>query len=186
MDLIVAVDSNWGIGRNDRLLFRIREDHLRFRDMTVGKTVVLGRKTQQTFPGGRPLKNRTNIILTRNPDFEVAQGDAIVCHDLQALFKLLRSTGTGDVYVIGGESIYRQLLPYCERAHVTKIDYSTRADCFFPNLDASPDWVLEDETTHQTSEAEVIDHEGLVSLTYTYCTYRHDQVRDLPGMDHED
>lgn len=149
MNLIVAVDSNWAIGNKDKLLISIPNDHKHFREETTGKVVILGRKTLQTFPQGLPLKNRTNIILSRNQDYSVK--DAVVVHSLEELLEELKQYDSEDVYVIGGESIYRQLLPYCNTAHVTKIDHAYQADTYFPNLDQDPEWEItadSDELTY--------------------------------------
>ena len=149
MNLIVAVDSNWAIGNNDKLLISIPNDHKHFREETTGKVVVLGRKTLQTFPQGLPLKNRTNIILSRDPGYTVK--DATVVHSLEELIEELKQYATEDVYIIGGESVYRQMLPYCDTAHVTKIDHAYQADTYFPNLDQDPRWEItadSDELTY--------------------------------------
>lgn len=149
MNIIVAADSNWAIGNKDKLLISIPNDHKHFREETTGKVVVLGRKTLQTFPQGLPLKNRTNIILSRNPDYTVK--DATVVHSLEELLEELKKYNTEDVYVIGGESVYRLLLPYCDTAHVTKIDHAYQADTYFPDLDQDPDWEItadSDELTY--------------------------------------
>lgn len=118
MDLIVNVTENWGIGCQGRLLVSISADLRRFRQLTEGRVVILGRKTLETFPGGRPLKNRTNIILTTNPDFHAV--GAVAVHSEQALFELLRQYPRESLCVIGGASVYRLLLPYCDTARVTK------------------------------------------------------------------
>ena len=117
MNLIVAADRNWGIGNKGDLLVRIPADHKMFRQETVGKVVVLGRKTMDTFPGGRPLKDRTNIVLTRNPSYQ--NGDAVIVHSVKELLETLKAYDSDDVYIIGGTSVYEQLLPYCDTAHVT-------------------------------------------------------------------
>lgn len=148
MNLIVAVDANWGIGNQGELLVRIPNDHKHFREETTGKVVVLGRKTLQTFPQGLPLKNRTNIILSANPRYEVR--DAVVVHSVEELLEMLKQYESQDVYIIGGESVYRELLPYCDTAHVTKIDHSYQADAFFPNLDAMEDWEITADSEEQT------------------------------------
>ena len=148
MNLIVAVDENWAIGNKDDLLIRIPADHKNFRQETTGKVVVLGRKTLETFPQGLPLKNRTNIIMSTNPAFKVK--DALVVHDLEELLKELEKYDSEDVYIIGGESVYRQMLPYCDVAHVTKIDHAYEADAYFPNLDQSPDWKITADSDEQT------------------------------------
>lgn len=148
MNLIVAVDSNWAIGNKDRLLVSIPNDHKHFREETTGKVVVLGRKTLQTFPQGMPLKNRTNIILSRDKNYEVK--DAVTVHSVEELLEELKKYDTKNVYVIGGESIYRQLLPYCDVAHVTKIDHKYEADTYFPNLDEDPEWEITADSDEQT------------------------------------
>lgn len=119
-----------------------------FRNETIGKVVVLGRKTMDTFPGGLPLAGRTNIVLTRNPEYQVK--DAIVVHSVEELLAELKNYDTKDVYVIGGDSVYSQLLPYCDTAHVTKIDRSYEADTYFPNLDASGEWEITAESDEQS------------------------------------
>lgn len=148
MNLIVAVDNNWAIGNQNELLVSIPNDHKHFREETTGKVVVLGRKTLATFPQGQPLKNRINIILSTNTDFKVK--DAIVVHDLEELQEELKKYRSEDIYIIGGESIYRQMLPYCDVAHVTKIDRSYAADTYFPNLDEMPEWEITADSEEQT------------------------------------
>ncbi len=147
MNLIVAVDANWAIGNRNELLVRIPADHKFFRQETTGKVVVLGRKTLETFPQGFPLKNRTNIILSSRADYRVK--DAIVVHSIEELLKELEQYREEDIYVIGGESIYRQLLPYCNVAHVTKIDRAYEADAYFPNLDEMPEWKITADSEEQ-------------------------------------
>lgn len=148
MNLIVAVDENWAIGNKNELLIRIPADHKNFRQETTGKVVVLGRKTLETFPQGLPLKNRTNIIMSTNPSYQVK--DAVVVHSVEELLEELKQYDTQDVYIVGGESIYRQMLPYCDVAHVTKIDHAYEADAFFPNLDEDPDWQITADSEEQT------------------------------------
>lgn len=140
MNLIVAVDKNWAIGNKGNLLVRIPNDQKMFQQETTGKVVVLGRKTMETFPGGLPLKNRTNIILSRKPDYQVK--GAVVVHGIEELLKECKKYSDEDIYVIGGESIYRELLPYCDVAHVTKIDVAYAADAYCPNLDEEEDWEI--------------------------------------------
>ena len=149
MNLIVAADNNWAIGNKDKLLVSIPNDQNHFREETTGKVVVLGRKTLSTFPQGLPLKNRTNIILSRNPQYTVK--DALVVHSLEELLEELKKYPSEDIYIIGGESIYRQMLPYCDTAHVTKIDHTYQADAYFPDLDKDPEWEItadSDELTY--------------------------------------
>ncbi len=148
MNLIVAVDNHWAIGNKGDLLVRIPNDHKFFREETTGKVVVLGRKTLETFPQGMPLKNRTNIILSSDPDYKVK--GAVIAHSIEGLLKELERYESGDVYIIGGESVYRQMLPYCDVAHVTKIDHKYEADSYFPNLDQMDEWKITADSEEQT------------------------------------
>ena len=124
MNIIVAADKNWGIGRNNELLVSIPADMKMFREETTGKVVVMGRKTLESFPNGLPLKKTTNIVII-------------------------------------GNSIYRQMLPYCDVAHVTKIDFAYEADAYFPDLDEDPDWEVTAESEEQT----------YFDLEYTFVKY---------------
>ena len=133
MNLIVAVDENWAIGNKNSLLVSIPNDQKFFRQETTGKVIVLGRKTLETFPGGLPLKNRTNIILTSDTNYQVK--DAIIVHSIKELLEELKKYSSDDIYIVGGSSVYEQMLPYCDVAHVTKIDHAYVADSYFPNLD---------------------------------------------------
>lgn len=148
MNLIVAVDRNWAIGCKNNLLVRIPADHKNFRRETTGKVVVLGRKTLETFPQGMPLPNRTNIILSTNPSYQVKGADVV--HSKEELLEKLKEYPSEDVYVIGGESVYRMLLPYCDVAHVTKIDHAYEADAYFPNLDEADEWEITADSDEQT------------------------------------
>ncbi|MCM1569989.1 MAG: dihydrofolate reductase [Roseburia sp.] len=148
MNFIVAVDNNWAIGNKNQLLVRIPNDHKHFREETTGKVVVLGRKTLETFPQGLPLKNRTNIILSSNPQYQVK--DAIVVHSIEELLEELKKYREEDIYIIGGDSVYRQLLPYCKVAHVTKIDHAYEADAYFPDLDRDENWEITADSEEQT------------------------------------
>ena len=158
MNLIVAVDQNWAIGKDGDQLVYLSEDLKRFKALTLGHPVIFGRKTLATFPGGRPLKGRENLILSTNPAFTVenAQGFSNVESLLQA--------APADSFVIGGESVYRALLPYCDTAYVTKIDHAFPADRYFPDLDADPAWALD-----ESQPREVLEQEG---LTFCYLMYR--------------
>lgn len=148
MNVIVAVDNNWAIGNKNELLIRIPNDHKHFREETTGKVVVLGRKTLETFPQGLPLKNRTNIILSKDKNYQVK--DAIIVHSIEELLEELKKYNEEDVYIIGGDSVYRQMLPYCDVAHITKIDHEYEADAYFPNLDADEEWEITAESDEQT------------------------------------
>ena len=160
MNLIVAVDKNWAIGKGNQLLVSIPQDMKFFRETTIGKVVVMGRKTLETFPGGQPLKKRVNIVITRDKDYKV--NDAIIVHSVEEALEELKKYDEEDIYVIGGESIYRQMLPYCNLAHVTKINHAYEADTYFPNLDEMDDWEVtgvSDEQTYFNLEYEFVRYE---------------------------
>ena len=148
MNLIAAVDQNWAIGNKNQLLVKIPADQKFFRETTTGKVVVMGRKTLESFSNGLPLKNRTNIVLTRDKNYEVK--DAIVLHSLEDLREELKKYPSEDIYVIGGETIYRQLLDDCDVAHITKIEFAYDADAYFPNLDELPEWKITADSEEQT------------------------------------
>ena len=148
MNLIAAVDKNWAIGRNNKLLVSIPDDMKFFRETTTGKVVVMGRKTLESFPGKKPLKNRVNIVLTSDNSYQV--DGAVIVHDMDELHEELKKYNSQDIYVIGGESIYRQLLDECDVAHITKIDFSYEADAWFPNLDEKEAWVVTADSEEQT------------------------------------
>ena len=148
MNLIAAVDKNWAIGCKNKLLVSIPADMKFFRETTVGKVVVMGRKTLESFPNGMPLKKRTNIVLTHDKTYKVP--DAILVHSMEELHEELKKYPSEDIYVIGGETIYKQLLDECDVAHITKIDYEFEADAYFPNLDELPDWKITQDSEEQT------------------------------------
>ena len=156
MYAIVAADRNWGIGRDGDQLCYIPADLKRFQALTTGHAVVLGRRTLSTFPGGRPLKGRRNLILSRDPAFRPEGAE--VFRDLESLL----AAAPADAFVIGGESVYRALLDACDTAYVTRIDAAWPADSFFPDLDRRADWYV------AGAEAP-LEHEGLV---FRYVTYR--------------
>ena len=140
MNAIVNVDKNWGIGNKGELLISIPADMKMFREETTGNAIVLGRKTMETFPGGKPLPNRDNIVLSRKSDLKIP--GATVVHDRSELMEVLKQYDSNRVYVVGGETIYEQLLPYCDTVHVTKVDRAYEADAHFPNLDQMPEWEI--------------------------------------------
>ena len=148
MNAIVAADRNWGIGNKGALLVRIPNDMKMFRSQTQGKVIVYGRKTLETFPMKQPLAMRTNIVVSSNPDYQVK--DATVVHSIGELLETLKAYPTEDVYIIGGGSIYTQMLPYCDTVHVTKLDYEYEADTWFPDLDNDPDWEVTAQSDEQT------------------------------------
>ena len=148
MNLIAAVDKNWGIGLHNQLLVRIPDDMKRFRQITTEHVVVMGRKTLESFPGGQPLKNRTNIVLTKDRDYQVK--GAICVHNMEELLEELKKYPSEDIYIIGGESIYQQMLHLCDTALITKIDFAYQADVWFPNLDERKEWELTEKSEEQT------------------------------------
>lgn len=159
MNVIAAVDRKWGIGNKRQLLVQIPADQKLFRQETTGKVIILGHRTLGTFPQGMPLAGRTNIILSRDPDFKVKGADVV--HSIEELMEELKAYDSRDVYVVGGESIYQQLLPYCDTAHLTMIDHTYEADAHFPNLETDEEWV-------QTGES---DEQTYFDLAYTFVKY---------------
>lgn len=148
MKAIVCADKNWGIGYQNRLLVSIPSDMKFFRETTTGNVIVMGRKTLESFPNGMPLKNRVNIVMTRDKKYDVK--GAVIVHSEEELMKELEKYDSEKVYVIGGESIYRMMLPHCKQVYVTKVDRAFQADTFFPNLDEMDDWKMTEEGEEQT------------------------------------
>lgn len=159
MDLIVAVDQNWAIGKDGEQLLYLSQDLKRFKALTLGHAVILGRRTLSTFPGGRPLKGRRNLILSTTPGFAPEGGE--VYPSLDALL----AAAPADAFVIGGESVYRALLDRCGTAYVTKILAQYPADRHFPDLDADPRW-------ESVEESELLEENG---VRFRYVTYRRRQ-----------
>lgn len=139
MKAIVLIDENWGIGNDGDQIIYIPGDLKYFRETTMGHPVILGRKTLATFPGGRPLKGRRNLILSRNPEFRLEGAE--VFPSLEALL----AEAPNDSFVIGGASVYEALLDRCDTAYVTKVHGTFTSDCHFPNLDRHPQWRVEEE-----------------------------------------
>lgn len=156
MDAIVAVYSDWGIGDGGTQPVVLKADRAHFRQMTEGNAVIVGRKTLSDFPGGRPLKNRYNIVVTRQ-DIRI-EGAQVVHSTEEALAAAAQHPRC---LVIGGASVYRQFYPHCDRVFLTKIDLAPHSDSFFPNLDADPAWVC-------TDQGEWLEEDG---LRYCFCTY---------------
>jgi dihydrofolate reductase len=148
MNLIVAVDKNWSIGYKNKLLISIPDDMKFFRETTTGNVVVMGKNTLLSFPNGKPLKNRENIVITHDKAFK-AEG-AVVVNSIEEALEEVKKYNTENVYVIGGGSIYEQMLPYVDTAYVTYIDFEYEADTKFPNLDNSKEWKLTEESEEQT------------------------------------
>ena len=167
MKLIAAVDNNWAIGNNNNLLIRIPEDQKFFRKMTTGNVVVLGRRTLSGFPNGLPLKDRVNVVLSANPDFNVKGAEVV--RSLDELKKKLKEYDSDSIFIIGGGMIYNMLFEYCDTAYITKINYKYQADTYFPNLDDNPDWELVEESEEQT----------YFSIEYNYLTYKNNNPKPL-------
>lgn len=160
MQLIVAVDKNWAIGYQNKLLVSIPADMRFFREETANKVLIMGKNTLESFPGGQPLINRVNIVIALEKDYK-AKG-TIVVYSIEEALEEAKKYKSEDIYVIGGASIYKQMLPYCDKAYITKIDFAYQADTYFPNLDEMEDWILSEESEEQT----------YYDLAYTFCTYQ--------------
>ena len=165
MIAIANVTPDWGIGKNGRLLVFIPDDLKRFRRLTQGKNVIYGRKTLATFPDGKPLKNRRNLILSGSRSVKIEGAE--ICHGIEEILEKIKDTPADEVFLIGGARVYAQLLPYCERAYVTKTFTDAPADCFFPDLDALPHW-------EQTDVSALFEENG---IKYQYIDYVNHEVR---------
>lgn len=169
MNIIVNVDKNWAIGKENKLLFPISEDLKNFKRLTINKAVIMGRATLESLPGSKPLKNRKNIVLSRTLN---KNEDFYVCKDIEELKELLNSKDfeelkTEDIFVIGGQTIYRELLDSCDTAIITKVQAEAQnPDAFFPNLDKNPDWFIFEESEKFYQE----------DLEYSFVTYKKKQV----------
>ena len=160
MNLIAAVDRNWAIGKGGDQLVYLRTDLRRFQALTTGHAVILGRKTLSTFPGGRPLKDRRHLVLSRDPDFRPEGAE--VLPTLEALL----SAAPADAFVIGGGSVYAALLDFCDTAYITKLDAAWPADTWLPDLDALPEWQV-------AEEGEELEENG---VRFRYVTYRREEM----------
>jgi dihydrofolate reductase len=155
---ILHADKEWGIGKNNDMMFSLPKDMKFFRETTLGHTVVMGGNTLRSFPNAKPLKNRENIVLSRGQ----VRDDCVIVSDFDALKKAMKERVNSDIYVIGGGVVYKELLPYCEEVLVTKVDAIGGAEVFFPNLDERRDFAL-------IYESEPIDDNG---LTIQFTTYK--------------
>jgi dihydrofolate reductase len=159
MKAIVAVNLNWGIGYDGDLLQFIPEDMKFFKEKTIGNVVVMGRETFDSFPGNKPLKDRVNIVLTRNKSFK--DDRLIICNSVEDTLKELKKYDNDKIFIIGGESIYKQFLPYCNELYVTKVQNKKKADTFFPNIDVMPEWLL-------VEKSEVKEHKDMKYIFTKY------------------
>lgn len=159
MNLIVAVDRNYGIGNNNDLLFNIKQDMQYFKEKTTGKIVVMGDRTLLSFPNAKPLKNRTNIVLSSDKNFNVE--GAIVVRSLDELFAELCKYDSNDIYIIGGAFVYNAMLPYCNTAYITKINSEKKADRSIIKIEELPNWYLK-------NQSETFTENG---IDFSFCTY---------------
>ncbi len=167
MKLIVAVDKNWGIGKNNGLLFDLKADMKHFVSHTRGKTVLMGYNTLRSLPGGMPLKGRTNIVLYPEGDENDAiEKGYILARSLEELSREVNAHSPEDAYVIGGAMMYHTMLPYCEEAVITKVDADGGATVFLDDLDALDNWQL------VASEPPMDD----CGYSVTFCTYKNNNV----------
>lgn len=164
MNLIVAVDSNWGIGKGNGLLASLPGDMKYFKEKTTGRVVVMGRKTLESMPGKKGLPNRTNIVLTSNSEYSAERAVTVVGEE--ALLEELKKYDSEDVFIIGGGSIYSKYYKLCDKCYVTKIDAEFDADTFMPNLDEDDDYAITWQSEKQ--------HEN--GFDYTFCLY--ERVKD--------
>ena len=157
MELIVAVYDDWGIGKDGTQPIAVSADRKFFREMTRGAMVIVGRKTLADFPGGKPLPNRTNVVLSRS---KVDMPGVVVCPTTEEAAALAKTVDRA--MVIGGGSIYRQMLPYCDTAYITKVHVTPESDTWFPNLDEVPAWEM----------AEILQSGEENGIAYEMCLYK--------------
>lgn len=169
MKLIVAVTKEWGIGCDNCLLFELTDDLKFFKNKTQNKVIVMGRKTLYTFPNHKPLKNRTNILLTRDKCFK-PEG-VTVLNSFDELFEEIKKYDSDDVFLVGGGDVYNQLYPYCTEALVTKIDACAKADTFLHNFDEEENW-------EHVYQSETIINNG---YEFSFNTYKNKNVREWAG-----
>ena len=164
MKAIVAVDLNWGIGCGGKLLQSIPEDMKFFKEKTIGNVVVMGRETFESLPGKNPLKDRINIVLSRSESFN--DDRLIICNSIDETLNELQKYENDKIFIIGGESVYKQFLPYCDELYVTKIYNKYEADRFFPNIDIMSNWDL-------VKESEVKEYNN---VRYVFSTYKNNSL----------
>ena len=165
MNLIVACDKNWGIGKDGSLLCNIPGDLKYFKEKTMGKTVVMGRSTLESLPGGKPLPNRTNIVMTHRADF--TKEGVIVVHSMDQLIEELNNYEPDDVMIMGGATVYNELMTLCDKLYITKIDHEFDADVFIKNADELPQFKV-------VWKSEVFTENG---YSYQFYEYRRKQVK---------
>lgn len=165
MNCITAVDSRWTIGKDNNLLFHIPKDLQFFKEKTLGKTVIMGKNTLLSLPNQKPLAGRTNIVLSTS----LSRNDCIVCGNLKSLFEKIKYCGGSDLFVIGGEQIYKLLLPYCSTAYITKVNTERTGNKFFPNLDTSDNW----------NPVCTSDRHKYNDIEFYFCRYENNSVKNF-------
>lgn len=165
MRAIVCVDEKWGIGKNEDLLFSLPLDMKFFRETTREKIVVMGGKTLRSFPNSKPLPKRVNIVLSKSEE----RDDCIVCKDFESLLTTLKNYDSEEIFIIGGGSFYKRMLPYCKEALVTKVEADGEATVFFPNLDEDSNWKL-------VEKGERLETNGYY---ITFNKYKNEKVIDI-------
>jgi dihydrofolate reductase len=141
ISIIVALNNNYVIGKDNKLIWHISNDLKRFKSITTGKTIVMGRKTFESLP--KVLPNRQHIVITQNVEYSVPDERVTIVHDIKDILKYENSPE--EVFVIGGGKVYKQLLPYCKRLYLTKVDSLVEGDTYFPKFDESKYRIIEDE-----------------------------------------
>ena len=166
MKAIVAVDTKWGIGKKNDLLFILPADMKYFRETTLNKVVVMGSNTLKSFPGGKPLKNRTNVVLFPGGE---KRDDCIVVESLEEVKAIIKDYNPDDVFIIGGAMFYKTMLPYCSEVLVTKVDADGGAEVFYENLDELPNWTC-------VSESETLETNG---YQVRFTVYKNSQIKQF-------
>lgn len=162
MKCIVAVDNSFGIGRGADLLFHIPADLKKFKEITTGKVIIMGKNTLLSLPNQQPLPDRINIVLSTT----LHRDDCVICPSLTALWKVLEPYNSDDVIVIGGEEVYKQLLCHCTTAYVTKVCAQANATSFFPDIDLMDNWRMINKSPKQIYN----------NLEYYFCEYKNNAV----------
>lgn len=172
MEFIVAVDENWGIGKDGGMLDHLPKDLAFFKKKTTGHVIVMGRKTLESFPGGKPLPDRLNIVLTQQVEFDAPEG-VVQVHSLPELARTLRALGRDDVYLVGGASVYARLKDVCKGGYVTRIRHAyDGAEVFFPDLSKDDRWELAETIAHAEDQDKALD----------FCYYRNLSPQPLEAM----
>ena len=166
MKSIVAVDTKWGIGKSNGLLFSLKKDMQFFREKTTGKVIVMGSNTLKSFPGGNPLKNRINVVLYPGGE---KRDDCIIVNDTEELRAVLKNYDSDEIFIVGGAMFYKTMLPYCDTVYVTKVDADGGAEVFYENLDKLPNWEI-------IKEGEAVEDNG---YSIRFCEYVNKDVLDF-------